>query len=647
MKAIFNKAPLTTNTLSPLSLGAIRPEGWLRAQMEAQAKGITGKLREIWPDVGNGCAWLGGEGDSWERAPYYLDGLVSLAWGLDDEQLKASAMDYIEWILASQREDGWFGPELNDDYWPLMVCLKALYQYFTATMDKRVLPFMDKFFKYEYRNLESKPLRGWACARGGENMLAALQLYNITGQKYLLELCRILRGQTLDWPNIFHTFPNIQPMSRSLKWERLKSALHEEGDGLVGTDHPYFNTYYHQSHGVNVAMGLKTPGVINMFKSGFKEQGGFRFGWTKLMKHHGVASGIFTADEHLNGASPTQGTETCAVVEAMYSLETLIGCGDFGQDLPDILEKLAFNALPAAFTADTMGHQYDQQANQVAATAAARPWYNNGDESNLFGLEPNFGCCTANLHQGWPKFTASLWYATNDDGLAAISYAPCKVRTAIDGVPVRLSVGGGYPFAETVEIEVAVKRPIEFPLYLRVPFWAKQPVIHLPEGEIMTVKAGETTCIRRRWATGDVVKLELPMEPRITRWYHQSAAVELGPLLMAFQPKENWQRVGGLDEAPTWQVTTDEAWNWTILRSEPMKAVFGERAENAFKVGEPPVKVLAKLGKADEWKMDGANCGATPIQPGVRRDSVETVELVPYGFTSLRISQFPIADDAE
>ena len=34
MKAIFNKAPLTTNTLSPLSLGAIRPEGWLRAQME-------------------------------------------------------------------------------------------------------------------------------------------------------------------------------------------------------------------------------------------------------------------------------------------------------------------------------------------------------------------------------------------------------------------------------------------------------------------------------------------------------------------------------------------------------------------------------------------------------------------------------------
>ena len=107
------------------------------------------------------------------------------------------------------------------------------------------------------------------------------------------------------------------------------------------------------------------------------------------------------------------------------------------------------------------------------------------------------------------------------------------MRFAIDGVPIRLSVTGGYPFSQNVQIEVTTKRPVEFPLYLRVPFWAKQPGIHLPDGEIMTVKAGETPCVRRKWVSGDVVKLELPMEPRVTRWYHQSAAVELGPLLMA------------------------------------------------------------------------------------------------------------------
>ena len=85
MKPVFNRAPLTPNTLSPLPMGAIRPEDWLLDQLRTQAEGLTGKLDEVWPDVGEGCGWLGGKGDNWERAPYYLDGLVALAWTLDDE----------------------------------------------------------------------------------------------------------------------------------------------------------------------------------------------------------------------------------------------------------------------------------------------------------------------------------------------------------------------------------------------------------------------------------------------------------------------------------------------------------------------------------------------------------------------------------
>jgi hypothetical protein len=44
----------------------------------------------------------------------------------------------------------------------------------------------------------------------------------------------------------------------------------------------------------------------------------------------------------------------------------------------------------------------------------------NGPDSNLYRLEPNFGCCTANLHQGWPKFASSLWMKAPDGGLQAI-----------------------------------------------------------------------------------------------------------------------------------------------------------------------------------------------------------------------------------
>ena len=307
--------------------------------------------------------------------------------------------------------------------------------------------------------------------------------------------------------------------------------------------------------------------------------------------------------------------------------------------MPDILEKAAYNALPAAFTPDMSGHQYDQQVNQIKVSNEPRKWYNNGDDSNLFGFSPNFGCCTANYHQGWPKFTSHLWYATNDGGLAAISYAPCTVRAALGGVPARLKVSGGYPFSQTVRIEVAVKQPAEFPLYLRVPYWARQPMIYLPDGEIMQVRANETTCVRRKWRTGDVVRLEMPTAPRLTRWYHQSGAVEFGPLLMAFQPKEDWQQLDNGD----WQVTTEENWNWALLRDEPMKAVVEGERDTAFGKGGPGVKVLAKAAPV-EWTMDGASAGSVPMAPAPQGPA-RVIELKPFGDTALRIAQFPIAID--
>src|SRR6185295_12062330 len=118
-----NRPQLTAFAFLPLDLGAVKPAGWLKAQLELQADGLTGHLGEVWPDVGPNSAWLGGTGEDWERGPYYCDALIPLSHLVDRPALSDLATRWVDWSLGSQRPDGSFGPTSNDDWWPRMVML--------------------------------------------------------------------------------------------------------------------------------------------------------------------------------------------------------------------------------------------------------------------------------------------------------------------------------------------------------------------------------------------------------------------------------------------------------------------------------------------------------------------------------------------
>ena len=484
--AYKNRSPLQSTPLYFLPLTSIRPKGWLERQLRIQADGLSGHLDEVWSDVGPNSAWLGGTGEAWERGPYFLDGLVPLAYLLDDAKLKAKAEKWVNWTLTHQGADGSIGPVVNEDWWPRMVMLKVLTQYQEATGDPRVIPLMQKYFAFQVRELRNRPLQNWGKYRWQDEVVSIVWLYNRTGDPSLLSLAQLLHDQGYNWKGQFDNFEYTKKTDRSI--------LNASGGGLPDRAM--------QTHGVNNAMALKTSPVWFLFSGSAEDRKGIYQQVKMLDQYHGIPNGMFSADEHIAGTDPSQGIELCAVVESMFSYEQIeAALGD--PVFADRLEKVAFNALPGTFRDDMWSHQYDQQPNQIACTRRERHWSTNGPDANLYGLTPEFGCCTANMHQGWPKLVSSLWMGTADDGLAAVAYAPNEIEAEVHGgVKVQIVEDTEYPFRGSVRLTVNPATPASFPLKLRIPAWATGTAVTVAGSSVNSVQSGTYLVINREWKKG-------------------------------------------------------------------------------------------------------------------------------------------------
>jgi DUF1680 family protein len=631
-------AELRPPVFRPLPLGRIRPAGWLRSQLEIQAAGLSGHVDEFWPDIKD-SAWIGGKAEGWERVPYWLDGIVPLAYLLDDPALQAKVKRFVDHILDHQQADGWLGP-IGDtaghkpyDPWPLFPLFKALTQYHDATGDPRVIPALLRCARRIGQVMDQTPLISWARMRAADFAVSLYWLYVRSGETWPLELARKAFAQSHDWRAQFEDF---------------KFTGRTKGKFELDT------------HGVNTGMALKY-GPIRYLLSGDPGDKASIFRMLELLdKYHGQATGIFTCDEHLAGRSPSQGTELCAVVEAMYSLElasAVLGDGRLG----DRLEKLVFNALPATFRKDMTAHQYDQQANQVLCTKAGDHVYvNNGPDSNLFGLEPNFGCCTANLHQGWPKLAEFLWMRSGDGGLAAVAYAPCVVEAQIQGKPVKVEVATEYPFRDTIRIAVTVPEPMSFPLHLRAPGWAAEVVVNASDIELATgsgtVRAdtiafqvkqpGEFVRLAGKWSGTKSLVVRFPMPVRLYHGFNDSVAIGRGPLVYSLRVGAEWKKVKDNPQFADWEVLPTTPWNYAIAvdREHPERSVSFEQrpvGTNPFSPEAAPVVAKVKGRRVPVWGIEKGAAAPPPPSPVTSEEPLEDLMLVPYGCTDLRVTEFP------
>ncbi|MGV8095085.1 MAG: beta-L-arabinofuranosidase domain-containing protein [Mangrovibacterium sp.] len=642
-----NREPLITKPYIELPLGAVKPEGWLKDQLLRMKNGMTGHLDSLYEKVmGPRNGWLGGDGDVWERGPYWIDGLLPLAYILNDQKLKDKVQPWVEWTLQSQQPDGYFGPSVDRepesglqrnnarDWWPKMVVLKFMKQYHDATGDQRVVSFMTRYFQYQLKELPKTPLDHWTFwgrERGGDNLMIVYWLYNITGDQFLLELGDLISKQMTDYTDLF---------------------LHKD----------HMSSLF-SVHCVNLAQAMKQPVIRYQATKNREHIDAIHKGYTDLKRTHGWPIGLYGADELLHTGNPTQGSELCTAVEMMFSLEKMIEITG-SAEWADWLERVAFNALPTQITDDFDARQYYQQLNQVQVSRQDRNFvtaYNGTDQ--LFGLLTGYPCCTSNLHQGWPKFTQHLWFASEDRGLAALVYSPGTVEAKVaTGVNVRIQEDTRYPFEETVRFHVTLAdkkvKSVVFPLHLRIPGWCSEAVIRV-NGELWgNPSPGTTAKVYREWKSNDQVELILPMKVTVSRWYERSAVIERGPLVYALKIGEKWSKAQDDrkfgDRYGDWyyEVYPTTPWNY-CLKEESLKP---ENVENDFQVikkdwnsypwnaGNAPVEIKTKGKRMKEWQLYNGSAGPLPYSPQyqIETSPEEEITLIPYGCTTLRITEFPV-----
>eukprot|EP00927_Polykrikos_kofoidii_P008296 TRINITY_DN13439_c0_g1_i1.p1 TRINITY_DN13439_c0_g1~~TRINITY_DN13439_c0_g1_i1.p1 ORF type:complete len:876 (+),score=127.69 TRINITY_DN13439_c0_g1_i1:102-2630(+) len=713
---VASASPLTPSTYKVLPVGSITPKGWLLKQLKLQADGLTGHLAQFWNDVMQ-SVWIGGGGDGGlhERTPYWLNGIVPLAfllknagideldpvlgiykapWGRsfdpeapvcvtgtvmfgediagpagysveselqcrDDCQARgdcygfvvdncqspmtcwlkggngatsgadcrcyaknvpkpvpvnpmAQVEQYISYILSHQDpETGWLGPQMSggDQYWGPSNALFALLSYaegnrgdsdkFNNATQAVLLHLLE-----QKRRMSTEPLTSWAADRWMDIALSAEWLIDngVAGEheQDLLDLIGLLRKQGNDWEQWFE---------------------HWTGDRGV-----------RYSHNVNNAQAFKSAAVYYRYNSSFTYEGHTLPELSKrrmqnMDAKYGLPTGMFNGDELFPEPGyerhPSRGIELCGVVEHMFSYNTMFAI--HGEPaFADRAERIAYNALPATWASPTGGdmwaHQYLQAINEINAIKAAPSiWTHDNEFSETYGLEPNFGCCTANYHQGWPKFANMLVYATQDNGAAVALYAPARVNLP-DGTVVDIDTA--YPFEDAATVAVIASKDV--PVYLRIPNWATAATVN-------GIAAANGTMWRGDAKQGETkFVIEFNPKVRLEEWDNGAVSVHRGQLMYALPitPKytvyahhygtDTMSNDYYLNPQTPWQFALDvdpRAVEETIIFQSTELLDYSQAGVAPFNHSGWPTTLAANVRSLPSWGEDKNSAARPPTSP--------------------------------
>ncbi|KAJ7480003.1 hypothetical protein B0H11DRAFT_2026128 [Mycena galericulata] len=611
-----------------------------------QTNGLAGHEHEFYDYVSQ-TDWTGGDSyysDLEEAGSYWFNGMVPNGVLANNSAINAKTSAFLSYVISHQDSTGWLGPEVGTTKprylwgrYPFMFGAIQMTEV-NPSLTEEVVTSLYKFVNLANAMLRSNNtgVEEWTATRWEDFVITLQWLYDNHPNGTASQALLVYTMERLKWTGV--------------PWEKVFTKQYFPTTAVENLPNP-FNLPL-TWHGVNMAEGLKALPATYRFTHNQSDLDTASEGWDLLFQYHGRPSGIYAADEYLAGLEAIRGTELCLVVETMFSgsyLYQVIGDPKY----PDRVERIAYNALPGTLTGNMWSRQYLQQQNQIfAGNMSTNPFPLDGPYSNVFGLQPNYPCCTVNHPQGWPKFITNAFVTTPDmASLVHLYLGPFSTSVLLaSGNAVTANVATLYPFSDTVTTTITAKKA--FTYFVRIPSWvvggtiainnaAPKPAAPVNGLQAVTVGAGTTTFV-----------LQLPAPITLETRPQESIAVHRGPLHYAFDIPRKQKVLATNSEQPlavdleydataNWQYAIDPA----TLEFSSSPPASGILPSPIFDSGLTPLKITVKACLIN-WAIAAPTFAASPpINPACTAPT-ETITLTPYGATKLRIGEFPVFNSA-
>ena len=434
------------------------------------------------------------------------------------------------WYLQREPENEWTNLRDNHELYNAGHMLEGAVAYFQATGRRRLLDVMEKYVDHigDTFGMGDNQKPGYPGHQ--EIELALIKLYGVTKDKKHLDLATYFINQRGSQPHYF----DIERDARGESPEAFSQTTYEynqshvpvrEQDKVVG--HAVRAMYMYAAM-ADLASELSDDSLKSACETLWRDITETRMYITGGFGPSESNEG-FTTDYDL--PNDTAYAETCASVAMVFWAQRMLNI-DLDSQYADILELALYNNSLAGLSRDGEHYFYDNKLDSDG-THSRWGWH-------------HCPCCTMNASRLIAS-VAGYFYSTSDESLAIHLYGTGEAGVSVGANPVTIKQVSDYPWSGQVSVEVLLEKPIKFDLKLRIPGWAKGATAQV-NGEAIDARAnlenGYLT-IGREWASGDIVRLDLPMPAeRIYAHPHVKAdvgrvALRRGPLVYCLEQHDN------------------------------------------------------------------------------------------------------------